>query len=255
MVFIGRYHCASDYTSKTEVFPKKNTINNFLEGCHSLSNAMWLLDFPAKFTIWLLYLVEFADWDSQEKIGYGCGKNDSKTYQMGYTDSMPYHTGTTLSNRTIYGASTQYRNIEGLWDNVYDWLNGIYTSWTKDSGTSVDPAGLSAKLRFVLNPNEMTSISSSSFIGITLNVPAFENIPTKLSTTTTIGYSIFYPIESSKTGPISDEWNIVAISTANNGRNPISSGGAELQTNISGLFRLRHDSFSATQGGRLMELP
>ena len=44
---------------------------------------------------------------------------------MGYTDSMPYHTGTMLSSKWTYGAGTQWRNIEGLWDNVFDWCDGI----------------------------------------------------------------------------------------------------------------------------------
>ena len=38
---------------------------------------------------------------------------------------MQYHTGTTAANRNSYGF-TQYRNIEGWWDNVYDWLDGCY---------------------------------------------------------------------------------------------------------------------------------
>jgi hypothetical protein len=37
-----------------------------------------------------------------------------------------YHTGTTQSARTTYGLGTQYRWIEGLWDNVYDWMDGCY---------------------------------------------------------------------------------------------------------------------------------
>ena len=76
-------------------------------------------------TIWMLYLVEFADWNSQKTIGKGCG-NNSATENMGYTDSMPYHTGTTLASRDSYGLGTQYRYIEGLWDNVYDWGDGCY---------------------------------------------------------------------------------------------------------------------------------
>jgi hypothetical protein len=72
----------------------------------------------------MLYIVEFADWDSQKVIGYGCG-NSSSVVTMGYTDSMPYHTGTMASSRTTYAASTQYRYIEGIWDNVFDWCDGI----------------------------------------------------------------------------------------------------------------------------------
>ncbi len=38
---------------------------------------------------------------------------------------MKYHTGTTAADRDTYGF-TQYRNIEGWWDNVYDWMDGCY---------------------------------------------------------------------------------------------------------------------------------
>lgn len=42
------------------------------------------------------------------------------------TNAGTYHTGTTAANRTTYGY-TQYRYIEGLWDNVYDWMDGCYS--------------------------------------------------------------------------------------------------------------------------------
>ena len=31
-----------------------------------------------------------------------------------------------LASKTEYGVGVQYRHIEGLWDNVYDWCDGIY---------------------------------------------------------------------------------------------------------------------------------
>jgi hypothetical protein len=38
---------------------------------------------------------------------------------------MVYHTGTNASSRTTYG-HVQYRHLEDLWGNVYDWCDGIY---------------------------------------------------------------------------------------------------------------------------------
>ena len=63
----------------------------------------------------MLFLVEFADWNG-ERIGRGCSASNSKE-NNGRTDAMQYHTGTTAANRDTYGF-TQYRNIEGWWDNV-----------------------------------------------------------------------------------------------------------------------------------------
>lgn len=124
-VYVGRYHCASDYKSKSGVTPIVNiTRSTARTGCHALGNDYWQFDFAMFWTIRLLYLVEFADWDSQKVIGYGCS-DGSYVATMGYTDAMPYHTGTMASSRTTYAASTQYRYIEGIWDNVFDWCDGI----------------------------------------------------------------------------------------------------------------------------------
>lgn len=127
VVYIGRYHCrSSDYKSYGGSAPKNNiTRSTARSGIHALGSTVWQSDFLMAFTIWLLYIVEYANWNSQAVIGYGCG-NSYGVQSMGYTDSMPYHTGTTASARTTYGATTQYRGIEGLWDNCYDWMDGCY---------------------------------------------------------------------------------------------------------------------------------
>ena len=128
VVYIGRYHCrSSDYKSYGRSKPKNNiTRSTARSDIHALGSTVWQSDFLMTFTIWLLYIVEYANWNSQAVIGYGCSDDDSGMQNMGYTDSMPYHTGTTESDRTTYGATTQYRNIEGLWDNCYDWMDGCY---------------------------------------------------------------------------------------------------------------------------------
>lgn len=125
-VYVGRYHCSStNYKSTSGSSPKVSiTRSDARTNIHNLGSDYWQFDFAMFWTIRMLYLVEFADWDSQKVIGYGCGKNSS-IVMMGYTDSMPYHTGTMASSRTTYAASTQYRYIEGIWDNVFDWCDGI----------------------------------------------------------------------------------------------------------------------------------
>lgn len=127
IVYIGRYHCnTNNYKSQSGVKPKANiTRSTARTSIHNLGSNIWQSDIQMRMTIWMLYLVEFADWNSQKTIGKGCG-NNSATENMGYTDSMPYHTGTTLASRDSYGLGTQYRYIEGLWDNVYDWGDGCY---------------------------------------------------------------------------------------------------------------------------------
>ena len=130
-VYVGRYHCASDYKSKTGVTPKASaTRATFRNGIHNLGNNIWQYDLAMRWTIGMLYLVEYANWDSQGKIGFGGSDNGSSAVAMGSSDSMPYHTGTMKSSRNTYGVGVQYRYIEGLWENVLDWTDGIYFNGT-----------------------------------------------------------------------------------------------------------------------------
>lgn len=137
-VYVGRYHCSSGYTSKTGVMPLGNiTRATARTGCANLGTGYYQLDYAMIWTIRMLYLVEYADWDSQKVIGFGCSPSAAKV-NMGYTDSMTYHTGTDAANRTTYGG-TQYRYIEGLWDNVYDWCDGITLS-SRNPYVTLNPA-------------------------------------------------------------------------------------------------------------------
>ena len=154
VVYIGRYHCrSSDYKSYGGSAPGINiTRSTARSGIHALGSTMWQSDFLMAFTIWLLYIVEYADWNSQEVIGYGCGSGSSSGVQnMGYTDSMPYHTGTTASDRETYGATTQYRNIEGLWENCADWMDGCYYN--------------SNGMMVILNPSAFSDSSGGVLVG------------------------------------------------------------------------------------------
>ena len=125
-IYVGRYKCASDYKSKTGVTPKNyNTRSQFVSGIHSLGSNVYIWDYLVYCTICMLYLVEYANFNSQAMIGYGCSVSGSRM-NTGYTDVVPYHTGTQMSARTTYGG-TQYRYIEGLWDNIHEYFGGINT--------------------------------------------------------------------------------------------------------------------------------
>lgn len=173
VVYIGRYHCNDSYKSGTGS-PKVNmTRSSARANIHSLGSAIWQSDFAMRFTLWLLYIVEFADWNSQAKIGYGCGSSSSPQ-SMGYTDSMPYHTGTTQSSRTTYGLGTQYRNIDGLWDNVLDWCDGCY-----NNGDG---------LNIILNPANFSDGSNGTAVGVPSN-----GWPSAFKVKTNGGFPVFIP--------------------------------------------------------------
>lgn len=235
-VLIGRYHCASDYKSKTGVSPYNyQTRATFRSGISALGSKVWMADWAMRFTIFLLYLVEFADWNSQAKIGYGCGDNRA-VGAMGYTDSMPYHTGTTDSSRTTYGLGTQYRYIEGLWDNVSDWIDGCYNS--------------SNGLMIILNP----ASGSDSSGGVSVGTPS-NGYPSKFTKKDVSGlFPLFIPTEASGSDSTysCDLWYFSASSPC------VYVGGDYKQKTSRGLFYFYGSIVSvkyAYVGARSMKLP
>ena len=169
--YIARYHCAtSTYKSETNKAQAcKITRSSARTSIHNLGSYIWQMDFAQMWYVGMLYLVEFADWNGQNTIGYGGSASSSKA-NNGQTDAMQYHTGTTAANRTTYGY-TQYRNIEGWWDNVFDWTDGCYYN--------------SSGLNVILNPANFSDSANGTLIG---SMPTISGCPTALQVPTTSGF-------------------------------------------------------------------
>lgn len=241
VVYVGRYKCDGvDYKSITSLGPMVSIGRNTARtNIHNLGTDVWQFDFAMLFTIWLLYLVEFADWNSQAKIGYGCGTGSYVT-NNGYTDSMPYHTGTTKTSRTAYGFGTQYRNIEGLWDNVYEWVDGCYNySTSPNEGFNV-----------ILNPSDFADTANGVNIGIPVSGKT-----TALELKNIVGaFPMFLPSASggSETTYTCDPWSYNSIRTG------ITHGWSYLNNQSAGMFTIMYNFADATDsntGCRLMKLP
>lgn len=234
VVYIGRYHCNGTYKSGTGSPRANMTPSSARSGIHNLGSTIWQCDFAMRFTLWLLYIVEFADWNSQAKIGYGCG-NNSSPQPMGYTDSMPYHTGTTQSSRTTYGCDTQYRNIEGLWDNVLDWCDGCY-----NNGDG---------LNIILNPANFSDNSGGTAVGVPSN-----GWPSAFKVKTNGGFPVFIPTSASGSDATysCDSWNFSSSFPC------LYVGGNYGHYSNYGLFCVSYyaaSSYSGYIGCRLQELP
>lgn len=163
--YIGRYHCADNWKAETNKAQKCSvTRSDARTGIHGLGANFWQMDFAQMWYVGMLYLVEFADWDGQKTIGYGCSAGSSKE-NNGKTDAMQYHTGTTAANRETYGY-TQYRNIEGWWDNVYDWMDGCYYN--------------SNGLNVIKNPKQFSDSANGVLVGLpTGGYPSDLAVPTQ----------------------------------------------------------------------------
>lgn len=233
VVYIGRYHCNGTYKSGTGSPRANMTRSSARSGIHNLGSTIWQSDFAMRFTLWLLYIVEFADWNSQAKIGYGCSPS-SNTFTMGYTDSMPYHTGTDQSSRATYGG-TQYRNIEGLWDNVLDWCDGCYYN--------------SSGLNIILNPANFSDSSNGTAVGVPSN-----GWPSAFRVKTNGGFPVFIPTSASGNDATysCDSWSFGSSSPC------LCVGGNYSHYSSCGLFYVSYYSasyYSGDIGCRLQELP
>lgn len=147
-VYVGRYHCSSNYQSTSGVSPKTEMSRaTARSSIHNLNTNAWQYDFAMYWTIMMLYLVEFADWNSQKVIGNGLGTRA----KVGASDSMEYHTGTMQSSRDTFGVGIQYHYIEGLWENCLDWCDGIYFDENK--------------VYCIKNPNQFSDTTGGTLVG------------------------------------------------------------------------------------------
>lgn len=136
-IYVGRYLCEPgnlksisgvEATSQGSRGPSRDRI-------HNLGSTVWQYDILTHYTIQLLYLVEYANWNTNV-IGSGNSMNDI----TGLTDNMKYHTGTV-------GQSLQYRNIENLWSNIEYFVDGLNF---RQSGLGI------RSMQIIANPSEYT---------------------------------------------------------------------------------------------------
>lgn len=187
MVFIGRYFCDETYykslTKRNPVYATDSagTVNTIIQNKNGGGN--YAMDFCMLFTIWLLYLVEFADWNSQSTIGYGGGDGKSERKFTGLTDNMPYHTGIVYTTKTTYGVGIQYRHIEDFWANAETNIAGCYISGTSTKGG----------MYIIVNPENFGEKSGQP---LRTAMKLFGGTPSKFEVILSLGFPLFFPIES-----------------------------------------------------------
>ena len=233
--YIARYHCASGtYKSETNKAQQVSITRSAARtSIHNLGANIWQMDFAQMWYVGMLFLVEFADWNG-ERIGRGCSASGSKE-NNGKTDAMQYHTGTTAANRDTYGY-TQYRNIEGWWDNVYDWMDGCYYN--------------SNGLNVIKNPNQFSDSANGTLVGKPVaGYPSDFTIPTQSG----LEWALFPSAAAgSTTNYVPDSWIF-------DGGSPcLRRGGSYSQSQNHGPFCVNYDGASdagTNIGCRLQERP
>lgn len=126
--YVGRYTIPG---SKTGVVPTVNISRSTARSNAKKNGDKWrMYDFATYCAIIFLYIVEFADWNSQNKIAYGRANGQSSAVTSGKTDTMVYHTGTAGSRISDGAAACQYRWVENLWGNLSQWVDGFTANGT-----------------------------------------------------------------------------------------------------------------------------
>ena len=115
--YISRYHVSSGYASVSGKIPIGGMTRAVARNnSHARGDNWWLMDIATWSAIQILYLVEYANWDSQSALG--SGQTSGSIIAVGATDGASYHT----IKRN--GASNQYRWIENPYSNIRDWVDG-----------------------------------------------------------------------------------------------------------------------------------
>ena len=122
--YIGKYHMNSYGCSSTNCSP---WVNMTRANSRRSTPKFHIYDFATYCAIIWLYIVEFADWNCQSKIGRGY-VSGAWYISSGGTDSMTYHTGRAAG--TDDKTAVQYRWIENLWGNVLQWVDGFNANGT-----------------------------------------------------------------------------------------------------------------------------
>lgn len=121
-VYVGACFCTSTYKSATQTAQGALTRAQFRTNIHNLGSDIWQWDYAMRTTIQMLYLVEFASWDSQAKIGMGyvSGSNPVASGKN-YT----YHTGYSNADKTSATGIATYRYIRHAWGGGICYVDGV----------------------------------------------------------------------------------------------------------------------------------
>ena len=153
--YVGRYLTSGSQNaqvSRSGISPLNSmTRAEFRTGARAKSAAWSQWDYMTLATIQLLFLVEWASYNSQAKVGLGW-VNQGSAPMAGNTDTMIYHTGRQGADGTT---AIQYRWIENIWGGIYQFVDGININnrqpyinnnpaqWADDTATNYAQIGYS----------------------------------------------------------------------------------------------------------------
>lgn len=158
VVYIARYKCTGDTGVSASGAAPTASMTRAQFRTAAAAQGYSITDYAMFWTVRLLMVVEFATWDFQGAIGYGCG-NGSSVENTGSTDDMGYHTGTISESEETYAVGVQYRYIEDMWANVVEFIDGWRIAENEAGDGSFD-------VYITLNPAEYSDTEGGVPVGI-----------------------------------------------------------------------------------------
>lgn len=122
--YIGAYKTSSSNKSVSGAAPQVDQTRAVMRNNAKSKGEGWgLIDIAALSAIQMLFLVEYATNDSQKAIGRGYCDGNSGALKSGTCNNVPGLTGRPAG--TDGKTDVVYRGIEGLWGNVWEWVDGV----------------------------------------------------------------------------------------------------------------------------------
>lgn len=196
---LGRYTISgntSKVSSKSGVSPFCNkTITNYRDYAKALGTGFGIMDWRY-FLIQLLYLVEYADYNSQNILGNGNTSNNSGVISSGGCNNLGMKSGC-ITNDSKH--SVIYRGLEDIFGNIYQFVDGINIK-SRKAYVCYDPTKYVVDKYSgdyqALSYNNGSSDGYSSKLGFDSNNPLI-SFPTETSGSSTTGTCDYYYQSSS----------------------------------------------------------
>lgn len=122
-VYVGAYTTSANSMSESGVSPKAAILRSTSRSNAQAKGAGWgIVDISTLSAIQMLYLVEFANYNTQATIGRGCSDLVGSFTKTGTCDGVSGLTG--RPSGTNGKVDVVWRGLEGLWGNAWEHVDG-----------------------------------------------------------------------------------------------------------------------------------
>ena len=234
VVYVGAYKASANgtklYSCSVQSPLVSQTIGTFRTYAHNRGTGYEQMTFYVRTFLCCAYILRFGNLNSQAAVGHGY-VNGSVSGTTGATNSQGMNYGTTSQTTQI-----KCLGIEDLWGNVYEWVDGIFSSSTRNILTAI----------YNKNMNDTGSGYQDNGQGASSDIG---NYMSKPQGTTETGF-VAKEVSGSATTYFCDSAYLFASKVA-------SAGGHYSNADNAGVFRLSVNisaSYSyANIGGRLIK--